>query len=75
MLFRSRFFTEIGIKHLKLYLADGLRTFAALAVVGLPTTILIDRDGRELGRRVGPADWASPESITYFKNIIATEGN
>ena len=70
-----RFFTEIGITHLKPYLADSLRTFAALAVVALPTTILIDQDGRELGRRVGPADWASPESIPYFKNIIATKGN
>ena len=38
-----RFFTKIGITDLKPYLADSLRTFAALAVVGLPTTILIDR--------------------------------
>ena len=70
-----RFFTEIGITHLKPYLADSLRTFAALAVVGLPTTILIDRKGREIGRLVGPAEWNSPDSIAFFQKIIATKEN
>ena len=70
-----RFFTEIGITHLKPYLADSLRTFAALAVVGLPTTILIDRKGREIGRLVGPAEWNSPDAIAFFQKIIAIKEN
>ena len=70
-----RFFKEIGITHLKPYLADSLRSFAALAVIGLPTTILIDRQGREIGRLVGPAEWNSPESIAFFQKIIATKEN
>ncbi|MEO6298879.1 MAG: TlpA disulfide reductase family protein [Paracoccaceae bacterium] len=70
-----RFFSEIGITHLKPYLADSLRIFAALAVDGLPTTILIDRQGREIGRLVGPAEWNRPESIAFFEKIIASKEN
>ena len=28
----------------------------------MPTTILIDREGREIGRLIGPAHWDSPEA-------------
>jgi hypothetical protein len=43
----------------------------AFAVIGLPTTILINRQGRELGRLSGPADWDSSGNITLFETIIA----
>ncbi len=65
------FYAEIGIKHLDLYVADQLRTMLAFGVVGLPTTILINPQGRELGRRVGPATWDSPAAIKQFKRAIA----
>ena len=70
-----QFFTEIGITHLKPYLGDSIRVMAGLAVFGLPTTILIDRDGKEMGRLVGPAEWDSPDAIAFFEKIIATMGN
>ncbi len=31
-------------------------------LLGLPTTLLIDKHGCELGRIAGPADWASPDA-------------
>ena len=71
----QQFFAEYGITHLKPYLAESLRVAAALAVYGLPTTILIDRNGRELGRRVGPAKWDSSDSIAFFQSIIAKKEN
>ena len=37
---------------------EGLR----LKVIGMPTTILIDAEGREIGRLIGPAHWDSPEA-------------
>lgn len=33
---------------------------AALAVPGLPTTVVLDAEGREIGRVVGAGDWADP---------------
>jgi thiol-disulfide isomerase/thioredoxin len=65
-----RFYDEIGIRHLDTYLAEDIRVMAAFAVVGLPTTILIDRDGFERGRLVGPAEWDSPAVMAQIQTII-----
>ena len=65
-----RFYDEIGIRHLDTYLAEDIRVMAAFAVVGLPTTILIDRDGFERGRLVGPAEWDSHEVMAQIQTII-----
>ena len=43
----------------------------AFAVIGLPTTLLVDRQGRERGRLTGPAEWDSAEAIEQFQTIIA----
>jgi len=66
-----RFYDEIGIRNLGIYLAEDLRAMLALAVVGLPTTLLVDREGRELSRLAGPAEWDSPEAVALFKTVIA----
>ena len=65
-----RFYDEIGLRHLDTYLAEDIRVMAAFAVVGLPTTILLDRDGFERGRLVGPAEWDSPEVMAQIQNLI-----
>jgi hypothetical protein len=66
-----RFYDEIGIRHLELYLAEDIQAMLAFAVIGLPTTLLIDREGREIGRLAGPAKWDSPEAIAQFETVIA----
>ena len=65
-----RFYAQIGIRHLDMYLAESIRVLAAFAAAGLPTTILIDRAGRERGRLVGAADWDSPEAIAEIQSLI-----
>ncbi len=57
----KKFWTETGIKALGLYLDTGDATHS-LGILGMPTTLLIDREGREIGRLVGPAEWSSPEA-------------
>ena len=37
-----------------------------LKIPGLPTSILLDRHGRELGRLVGHAEWDSPEALALI---------
>jgi len=37
--------------------------------VGIPATLLIDRQGKEIGRVIGPAEWDSDEvmaAIRYY---------
>jgi thiol-disulfide isomerase/thioredoxin len=64
------FYEEIGIRHLGMYLADSLRAMLAFGVLGLPSTILIDRAGFERGRLVGPAEWNSPEIAAQIQALI-----
>ena len=67
----KKFYAEIGIQHLSMYVDASGAASPALGVVGLPTTFLIDRRGRELGRLIGPAEWDSPETTAFLKRIIA----
>src|SRR5207245_5064573 len=47
----------------------------ALGAVGLPTTLLIDRGGREIGRIMGPAEWDTPEIAEFLKSVILKQGD
>ncbi len=57
------FYDELGLEHLGIYVDDRIRAPAALGVIGVPATLLIDGEGREIGRKLGPAEWDSPEVI------------
>ena len=60
------FYAEIGIEHLGLYIDATMRASFDLQAPGLPTTLLIDSEGRELGRLVGSAEWDTPEMIAFL---------
>lgn len=53
------FFAEHKLDALPIYLDKTMVSGGAFKLRGLPTTILIDRDGRELGRFEGAVDWDS----------------
>jgi len=57
------FYKRFGLNNLSIYLDPSKNVMDALAITGIPTTILIGRDGREIGRMVGPAQWDAPESV------------
>ena len=58
----AAFLKEIGADNLALYIDPKATALAAIQSVGLPTTLLIDRNGKEVGRLLGPADWASEDA-------------
>ena len=47
----------------------------ALAVFGIPTTLLIDREGREVQRWVGPVEWDSPEIASLIVARLSAKAN
>jgi len=51
------FVQRLNLSRLPVYLDPSGASARALGVPGLPTTVLIDRDGRELGRIAGVAPW------------------
>jgi thiol-disulfide isomerase/thioredoxin len=63
----GKFFRNIKVKNLRLFADPTVRASGKLRVVGMPTTILIDAQGREIGRLIGPADWDSDDA----KRLIA----
>jgi hypothetical protein len=67
------FLDEIGAQALKLYLDPSTGVLAGFRAVGLPATMLIDRQGREIGRMFGPADWSSPEALRLIETAIAAK--
>ena len=66
-----KFFAEVGIQHLAVRFDAAAEAPFKLAAVGLPTTVLIDPKGQEIGRLIGPAEWDSPEMIGFLKATIA----
>jgi thiol-disulfide isomerase/thioredoxin len=68
-----KFYGEIGIKHLAMHVDSSGKTALALGAVGLPTTLLIDQAGREIGRLVGPAEWDSPDMIAFIRQRIGRQ--
>ncbi len=66
-----KFFAEIGIQKLAMYLDSSAKATRQLGAVGLPTTLLIDREGRETARLIGPAEWDSPDIAAFISCVIA----
>ena len=46
------------------------RLLRALNGRGLPTTVIIDRQGREVGRVIGIAEWDAPETVGFLKDCL-----
>ncbi len=69
----AAFLKENGITGLALYADPSADVLQALkqqgGLLGLPTTLLIDRNGCELGRMAGPAEWASPEGQALIQAL------
>jgi thiol-disulfide isomerase/thioredoxin len=64
---RKTFLSEAGVKSLGFYADPTAEVFQVLKkagkVVGLPTTILVDSDGCELGLMPGAANWGAEDAV------------
>jgi thiol-disulfide isomerase/thioredoxin len=68
----SPFVEKLGLSGLGIYLDPKNDVDHALGVEGLPTSILIDRDGRILGELQGAADWDSPNMVKLIEGYLET---
>lgn len=70
-----KFFTDIDVQHLPILMDTNGDLARAMGVRGLPVTVILDREGREIGRLTGEADWASDETLALLRAVIgAPEG-
>lgn len=69
------FLDEVGVKNLALYADPSAKIFQDLKSVGrafgMPTTLLLDKDGCELAYLAGPAEWSSPDAFAFVGRALA----
>ncbi len=62
---------DLKASNLLLLMDEGASSLLKLGERGLPVTILVDRQGREAARLIGPAEWNSEEAKAVIKALIA----
>ncbi|SFL46967.1 TlpA family protein disulfide reductase [Shimia aestuarii] len=66
----KKFFEEIGVDNLPLHRDPKQILARDMAVLGLPATVLIDREGQEIARLQGDADWSSENARAIISAVI-----
>lgn len=62
-----RLYRDIGLDEASIYVDGSGTAMRLLSIYGLPTTLLIDPLGREVGRKIGAAEWDSPSALAFFR--------
>ena len=55
-----KFLTDLKVEHLTQAHDPSYASARAVGLIGLPTTLVLDASGREIGRLAGEAEWNSP---------------
>lgn len=66
----AAFFEEIGVKHLDVLHDKPGKVARGAAVLGLPVTLILDRQGREIGRLQGEAEWDGAPAKAVLTHLI-----
>lgn len=69
----DRFFAEIGVTSLPKATDPRQEMARAFGVLGLPITIILDAEGREVARLQGDADWSSESAQAILTAIAAAD--
>ena len=62
----KKFFKDLEIKNLKLYYDDSVKLANKFSLIGLPTTILINKKGEEFARIIGSIDFEDKKFIKWL---------
>jgi thiol-disulfide isomerase/thioredoxin len=71
------FLKQIGVNRLAYYSDESADVFEELKTAGkafgMPTTLLVDPRGCEIGDMAGPAEWSSDDGVKLVRAIIADD--
>ena len=69
------FLKQIGVTHLAYFTDESAQVFEDLKTAGkafgMPTTLIVDPKGCEIGDMAGPAEWASDDGVKLVSAAIA----
>ncbi len=70
-----KFLKDVGITHLAYYSDDSAHVYEDLKTAGkafgMPTTVLVDHTGCEIGNMAGPAEWASADGVKLVSAAVS----
>ena len=69
----AEFFETIGVSNLPAHRDPRQNLARAMNVLGLPVTAILDRDGAEIARLLGDANWHSDSALAILRAVIAQE--
>ena len=67
------FIAKLGLKSVKIYIDPKSEVGHAFGARGLPTSFLIGREGKVLGRVEGAAEWDSPKILRVLEPLLSTD--
>ena len=70
------FLKEVGVSHLAYYADRSAKVFQELKMAGkafgMPTTLIVDRSGCEIGEMAGPAAWSSADGVKFVSAAVSS---
>jgi thiol-disulfide isomerase/thioredoxin len=66
----KKFLDKINVQNLRLYADSSAKAAISLKAVGMPTTLLLNTRGEEIGRLIGPAEWDSEDAKKLVRAAI-----
>ena len=69
----KKFLSEMGIDNLPRHQDPKQQLASKMGIFGLPITIIIDTEGREVARMRGDADWASDSAKDIISGLLAEQ--
>jgi thiol-disulfide isomerase/thioredoxin len=71
------FLKQVGVTHLAYYADESAQVFEDLKTAGkafgMPTTLIVDPKGCEIGDMAGPAEWSSDDGVKLVRAAIADD--
>ena len=64
------FYRRYGLSHLKFYWDRPGTSLRRLHLRGIPTTLLIDPDGKEIGRVRSHIDWMREDNLAFLNRLL-----
>ncbi len=69
------FYAELDLRALRIYVDTSTMAPINLNVLGVPTTLLLDGNGREIGRYTGPTEWDVEAVVSAIRERLGAASN
>jgi thiol-disulfide isomerase/thioredoxin len=56
--------------HIPLFADNDYMTARSYGITGVPETYIVDKEGILKGRRIGPAQWDSPQAFAFISELL-----